>query len=123
MLQSQCNYKENSKRLAACRRRTGNGSAKGNGTSWSKEACEDWIVRFGGTAPGVKIGAALKPLVGSHGWSRVRGGWQNYLENASAKFASAARFAQTFNAWVPPAAPPPKPEPRGPEFFGPRGVT
>lgn len=73
---------------------------RGGRPSWSRDACDDWIERFGGTAPGGPIGKALKPLVGKHGWPAVRRAWRSYLEQAEAEYASAARFAQTFGRWA-----------------------
>lgn len=75
--------------------------------SWSKQACDDWIDRYGGTAPGGQIGKALKPLVGKHGWPAVRQAWRSYLEQADAEYASASRFAATYGRWSG-AAPPGK---------------
>lgn len=67
--------------------------------SWSREACDDWRARFGGTAPGGRIGNALLPLVKTHGWPTVRGAWRSYLEQAEAEYASPQRFAATFGRW------------------------
>lgn len=73
--------------------------------SWSKQACDDWIDRYGGTAPGGQIGKALKPLVEKHGWPAVRQAWRSYLEQSDGEFASASRFAATYGRWSG-AAPP-----------------
>jgi hypothetical protein len=84
----------------------GNGARKAKAESWSKEACALWVERFQGTAPGGRIGKALKPLVGSHGWPEVRAAWVAYLEQVEAEYASPQRFAATFGRWsgsVPPA--------------------
>jgi hypothetical protein len=67
--------------------------------AWSREACDDWISRFGGTAPGGQIGKAMKPLVDRHGWAAVRAAWQSYLGQTEAEYASPARFASTFGRW------------------------
>lgn len=68
---------------------------------WSREACELWQ-RFLGVPPGGRIGKALKPLVGAHGWSAVRPLWRDYLEQAvtedDPKWASPQAFAATFTA-------------------------
>ncbi len=77
--------------------------------SWSKTACDDWIDRYGGTAPGGQIGKALKPLVEKHGWPAVRQAWRSYLEQSEAEYASASRFAATFGRWSG-AAPAAKPK-------------
>jgi hypothetical protein len=67
--------------------------------SWTREACDDWIARFKGSAPGGRIGKALKPLVVAHGWPEVRAAWQSYLSQSEAEFASAERFAATYGRW------------------------
>jgi hypothetical protein len=73
--------------------------------SWSREACDAWIARFGGTAPGGQIGKALKPLVDRHGWQEVGRAWVAYLAQSEAEYASASRFAATYGRWSG-AAPP-----------------
>jgi hypothetical protein len=66
---------------------------------WSVQACDDWINRYGGVAPGGQIGKSLKPLVDKHGWPAVRQAWRAYLEETEARFASAGRFAATYGRW------------------------
>src|SRR5262245_31459954 len=68
--------------------------------AWSREACDDWIKQFGGTAPGGQIGKALKPLVQKHTWVYVRPAWRSYLAQADPEYASASRFAATFGRWA-----------------------
>jgi hypothetical protein len=68
--------------------------------SWSRQACDDWIARFGGTAPGGQIGKCLKPLVDRHGWAVVRRAWGRYLLQSEAQYASPARFSATFGKWA-----------------------
>lgn len=68
--------------------------------AWSREACDDWVDRFGGTAPGGRIGAALKPLVKRIGWDEVRPAWRRYLAEKEADFATAQDFAAKFGEWV-----------------------
>ena len=67
--------------------------------SWSREACDDWIAAYRGTAPGGRIGKALAPLVKTHGWEAVRPAWRSYLAHTEAEFASSQRFAATFGRW------------------------
>ncbi len=67
--------------------------------AWSREACDAWIGRFGGTAPGGQIGKALKPLVDRHGWSEVATAWRSYLTQTDAEYASPSRFAATYGRW------------------------
>lgn len=78
--------------------------------SWSREACDDWIERFEGVAPGGPIGRHLKPLVDKHGWPAVRAAWKAYLEQTEVEFASPAAFAQKFGLWKRPAPAPPAAE-------------
>lgn len=68
-------------------------------STWTKEACDEWKARYGGTAPGGRIGKAIKPLVAAHGWGQVSPAWQKYLENTEAKYASPQRFADTYGSW------------------------
>jgi len=77
--------------------------------SWSRAACDDWIARFGGTAPGGQIGKALLPIVKRHGWEFVRKAWCRYLAQTEAQYASPQRFSATFGRWSGLAPdPPPK---------------
>lgn len=78
--------------------------------TWSKEACDDWIEAFHGTAPGGAIGRHLKPLVEKYTWEVVRPAWRAYLSETDAQYANPARFATatfgTYQAHVPPPPPP-----------------
>lgn len=90
--------------------------------TWSGEACDDWIARFEGTAPGGVIGRHLKPLVEKYGWPAVRAAWRAYLGETESQFANPARFAATYGTWkrapAAPAAPPePAPPPADPEAY------
>lgn len=68
--------------------------------SWNRQACEDWIARYGGTAPGARIVKALKPLVTKHGWVYVRAAWLYYLSQTQGKFGPGPeKFASTFGEW------------------------
>jgi len=67
--------------------------------SWSREACDDWIAQYHGTAPGGRIGKALSPLVKANGWTSVRTAWRSYLAQTEAEFASPQRFSATFGRW------------------------
>jgi hypothetical protein len=67
--------------------------------AWSIEACDDWISRYGGTAPGGRIGKAIEPLVKAHGWDSVRPVWQRYLTEKDAEFANPQEFAGKFGLW------------------------
>ena len=81
-------------------KRGGTDAQKGNGVpSWNREACSLWCGAFGGTAPGGRIGKALKPLVAAHGWSDVERAWRSYLDQSDAEYASPQRFAATYGRW------------------------
>ncbi len=67
--------------------------------SWSEQACDDWIERHGGTAPGGQIARHLKPLVDRYGWETARLAWRAYLYETEAQYANPARFAATFGTW------------------------
>jgi uncharacterized protein YdaU (DUF1376 family) len=67
--------------------------------SWSREACDDWIEFRGGTAPGGRIGKALKPLVDQHAWLRVRVAWRRYLAETPGRYVKPERFAETYGDW------------------------
>lgn len=67
---------------------------------WSAEAIDDWNDRYGkGSAPGGRIGAALKPLVQAHGWDAVRPAWKRYLSESTHPSPSAQDFAAHYGAW------------------------
>jgi hypothetical protein len=69
-------------------------------TPWSTEACDDWNTRFGGTAPGGRIGDALKPLVVRYSWAAVRPAWRRYLQEQDSKYVNPADFASKFGSWA-----------------------
>jgi hypothetical protein len=70
-------------------------------SSWSSLACDDWK-EFLGTAPGGRIGNALKPLVAEHGWLKVQPLWRVACEQASNEtdpsYFTPEVFARTFKA-------------------------
>lgn len=69
--------------------------------SWTSEACDDWNARFGeGTAPGGRIGRALRPLVEKRTWEVIRPAWQRYLSEKDAEFISPQDFAQKLTLWL-----------------------
>jgi uncharacterized protein YdaU (DUF1376 family) len=70
------------------------------GHNWSKDACDDWIERFGGTAPGGRIGKALKPLIAKYGWELIRPVWQRYLRDEKPEFANPQDFASKLGRWL-----------------------
>lgn len=77
---------------------------------WSSEAIDCWNERYGaGTAPGGRIGKALKPVVTAHGWEKVRVAWVRYLAHKDSRFANPQDFAAHFGDWAgddPRAVPP-----------------
>lgn len=68
--------------------------------SWTSEACDDWTTGTGGTAPGGRIGKALKPLLArvasekgitlEEAWSKVRPFWQRFCGSDDVKFGPQA---------------------------------
>ena len=68
--------------------------------SWSEEACDDWMERFGGTAPGGRIGKALKPLVDRYTWGAVRPAWRKYLLEKDPEYSTPQEFATKFGTWA-----------------------
>jgi hypothetical protein len=71
--------------------------------SWTAEACEDWTEGTGGTAPGGRIGKALKPFVERLArdkgltfeatWLAVRPWWKKFCASEDVKFGPQA-FAE-----------------------------
>lgn len=66
---------------------------------WTKVLGKLWREQYRGTVPYAVIGKHLKPLVAEHGLPAVRTRWIAYLKATEARFASPARFAQTFGSW------------------------
>jgi hypothetical protein len=67
--------------------------------SWSARACDIWSDRFGGTAPGGRIGRALKPLIDKQGEEEVLARWKIYVTNKDPEYASPADFASKYATW------------------------
>jgi uncharacterized protein YdaU (DUF1376 family) len=68
---------------------------------WSVEACDDWEANLGDVASMAgRIGKALKPLLGKHGWGTVRELWQRACAQAAAEsdpeYFTPEVFARTF---------------------------
>jgi uncharacterized protein YdaU (DUF1376 family) len=78
---------------------------------WVSEACDDWNERYGlGSAPGGRIGNALKPIVQAmaktlhetdpESWAgSVRPAWRRYLAETTHPSPSAQDFAAHFADW------------------------
>ena len=67
--------------------------------SWTEEAGQDWATAYDGLPAFAQIGKHLKPLVVEHQWETVRPRWQRYLGQTEGRYASPARFAQTYGTW------------------------
>lgn len=65
---------------------------------WTQQACDLWMARFDGTAPGGRIGKALKPLVEKHGAETVLERFQRYLAEEDPRFATPETFATKYGA-------------------------
>lgn len=76
------------------------------GDPWVVELAKDWATQYHGTAPFGQIGKHLKPLVETEGFEPVRERWQLYLSATEARYASPARFSQTFGSWDRPGGAP-----------------
>lgn len=61
--------------------------------SWSARACDIWISGFEGSAPGGRIGKALKPIVDRDGWEAVEPIWIIYCSERDTRFAGPEEFA------------------------------
>jgi hypothetical protein len=70
------------------------------GDSWVSDLGKCWLREYEGQPAYGQIGKHLKSLVTKHGLPEVTRRWQLYLQATAAKFASPARFAQTFGAWT-----------------------
>jgi uncharacterized protein YdaU (DUF1376 family) len=66
---------------------------------WVAPFCDAWIARFGGTAPGGRIGKALKPLVSQHGDAAVLEAWARYLDTVEPDYAAPETFASKYGVW------------------------
>lgn len=67
--------------------------------NWVRELGSLWKAQYGGNPSYAVLGKHLKPLVDEHGLPEVQRRWLAYLRKTEGKFASAARFAQTFGTW------------------------
>lgn len=70
------------------------------GVTWVKGLGKLWCQAYGGTAPFAQIGAHCKVLVERDGLEPVAARFLNYLRATEAKYASPARFAQTYGSWA-----------------------
>lgn len=66
---------------------------------WNQRACELFIARYGGIAPGARITKALRLLVTKHGEEAVLLAWGRYLDETEAEYVSVERFASTYGHW------------------------
>jgi hypothetical protein len=66
----------------------------------SRRACDIWTKHMGGTAPGGRIGKALKPLVEKYGEVEVLKAWDDYLashvKNNTGQYANVNDFATRY---------------------------
>ncbi len=72
------------------------------GDSWVAALGSSWARAYGGEPPFGQIGRHCRQLVDAHGLEVVALRWANYLHATEARYASPARFAQTFGAWAVP---------------------
>ncbi len=69
--------------------------------TWLTPFVDVWIETYGGKPPYGQLAKALKPLVDEYGHEQVLAHWRAYCSRTEARFASPARFAQTFGTWAP----------------------
>lgn len=70
--------------------------------TWLSPFVEAWTVTYGGDPNCGELARYLKPLTGAHVPGEVLDHWTRYLAATEARFASPARFAQTYGSWVKP---------------------
>lgn len=71
-------------------------------SGWAQNAVQAWTDRFGGVAPGGRIGKALKPLVAKYEEGPVLKAWARYLAEKDAEFATPQDFAGKYLEWTKP---------------------
>jgi len=67
--------------------------------AWNQRACDLVINRYHGTAPGGRIGKALRPLVVKHGEGPVLEAFGRYVDETESEFWSPEHFATTYARW------------------------
>jgi hypothetical protein len=75
------------------------GLAAGGSGDWLDQVSDAWSDAYGGPLPGGQAAHALKPPVEAHGIEEVCRRLKNFAASVEARYASVARFAQTFGAW------------------------
>ena len=70
-------------------------------TTWLTPFADHWQRRCGNPPYG-KLASVLAPLHKEHGAPETLARWSRYLDATDPKFASAHRFAETFNTWAEP---------------------
>lgn len=66
---------------------------------WVQELASCWKAAYGGRPSFPQLGRFLKPLVVADGLEAVRVRWEAYLKATDARYASPARFSQTYGSW------------------------
>ena len=69
--------------------------------TWLTPFADHWQRRCGNPPYG-KLASVLAPLHKEHGAPETLARWSRYLDATDPKFASAHRFAETFNTWAEP---------------------
>lgn len=84
---------------AGAKRTSRTRKAPASTTSWITPFAEAWLAAYGGPMP---IEPALRPLrqvVKAHGAEEVLRRWTVYLAGTEGQYASASRFASTWDSW------------------------
>lgn len=68
--------------------------------TWLTPYFAAWVAMYGGKPAAGPLVKALKPLHDEHGSEKTLAHWRTYLGKTEARFASPAKFAQTFGTWT-----------------------
>lgn len=70
--------------------------------TWLSPFAKAWQSAYGGSPNFGELAKHLKPLTDTHALGDVLDHWTRYLAATEARYASPARFAQTFGSWAKP---------------------
>ena len=67
--------------------------------TWLNRFAEKWTEAYMGQPSYGQLGKYLKPLVEQHGEDDVFFAWEKYINTTDGRYASPAKFSQTFGSW------------------------
>lgn len=70
--------------------------------TWLSPFWDAWQATYGGEPNGGELAKYLRPLTEAHVSGEVLDHWTRYLAATEARYASPARFAQTYGSWAKP---------------------